>query len=685
MVEFKVASLINNPEEGDFWQGLNAASVALQQAAQSEAAVYQVFAEQLVKLGLHGTVNLLDESGENLRVTATVFSERLMRVIRRAEKLLKINSQEFTYPADASPADKMVLTKGDVVFLHDNREKMQLVIPPNIYRIVSKLMTPFLNIPAILAPIFAKSEVIGVLYVAGASLKVEDVAAIAAFSSHLSIALENARLFQAVQQAESQYRRLFESANDGIFVFDQHSRQLISANPKMLSLLGIEDKDVGSIRPSSWATPDIYELYLKHLDLTLKKGDHFFEVPFVDPQGDVRQWQISATVIDLEGRRVVNGLVRDVTESRKAEEALRQREEQQRQLSAELRQQTRLLEAILAATPDNFLVFDLDGRFLFMSDELLEFFNFSADFIVGKTWQALQLPVEIGKLHDQDRDYVRQTGKPASREFQYPMPDGMHEVEFVTNPVFDEEENLVSFVTTARDVTERKQTMRAMHRMQKVESLGILAGGIAHDFNNLLVAMLGQATLAQTHLSRQDQAYVHVNKVIQAAEQAAGLTRQLLAYSGGGQFTIELVQLNTLIQESMDLLKVALPKQVLLEFDLANELPLVEADKGQVQQILMNLLINAAEAVGDQAGRICMRTAVRPITEQDNTFWQFTHQPLAPGEYISLRVEDDGEGMEPQNIAQIFDPFFTTKFTGRGLGLAAVLGIVRSHRGGMSV
>lgn len=678
MIEFKVASLINNPDGGDFWQGLNAASVALQQAAQSETAVYQVFNEQLVKLGLHGTVNLLDESGRNLRVTSMVFSERLMRVVRRAERLLNINSQEFTYPAYASQADKTVLTKGDVVFLPDNSEKMRQIIPPNVYRIVSKLMKPFLKLPAILGPIFAKSEVIGVLYVAGPSLRIEDVAAIAAFATHLSIALENARLFQAVQTAESQYRRLFESANDGIFVFDQHTRQLISANPKMLALLGIKAEDVGLIRPSSWATPQIYQLYVKNLDLTLAKGNHFFEVPFIEPQGDVRYWQISATVIDLAGRPVVNGLVRDVTESRRADEALRQ-------VSAQLTQQTHLLEAILATTPDNFLVFDLNGRFLFISNELLDFFNLSADFIIGKTWRELQLPAEIGELNDQDRASVLQTGQPISREMQYPMPDGIHEIEIITSPILDDEANIVSFVTTARDVTERRQTMRAMHRAQKMESLGILAGGIAHDFNNLLVAMLGQASLAQTYLAGNDQAYAHVDKVVQAAEQAAGLTRQLLAYSGGGHFIIQSVHLNTLIQESMDLLKVALPKQIVLEFDLVDDLPQIEADKGQLQQVLMNLLINAAEAIGDQAGTIHVSTAVRHITQEDHIYWRYTDRPLTTGDYVSLQVEDDGEGMEPENIIKIFDPFFTTKFTGRGLGLAAVLGIVRSHQGGLRV
>ena len=191
--------------------------------------------------------------------------------------------------------------------------------------------------------------------------------------------------------------------------------------------------------------------------------------------------------------------------------------------------------------------------------------------------------------------------------------------------------------------------------------------------------------MAQVHLNGHHPAFGHVHKVVKAAEQAASLTRQLLAYSGGGQFTIQPFHLNDLIEESFDLLRVALPKKTFLEFDLAEDLPLVEIDTAQLQQVLMNLLINAAEAIGEQPGTILVQTAVRHITEQDTIFWRFTDQPLPPGPYVSLLIEDSGGGMADETITKIFDPFFTTKFTGRGLGLAAVLGIVRSHQGGLKV
>ena len=255
----------------------------------------------------------------------------------------------------------------------------------------------------------------------------------------------------------------------------------------------------------------------------------------------------------------------------------KQAEQQQVRLSKELQQQTRLLEAILTATTDNFVVANFDGRFLFISETILSFLDLSAEQMIGRTWRELNVPATYGLKLDEDWAIVRQTHVPVTRELQFPMPqgEGTREIEFITTPVWDENETIVLLVTTTRDVTERRQTARAMHRAQKMESLGILAGGIAHDFNNLLVAMLGQASLAQARLKPNHAAYTHVHKAVQAAEQAAGLTRQLLAYSGGGQFTIHPLNLNTLIRESIDLLKVALPKQIVLELKLAKELPLI--------------------------------------------------------------------------------------------------------------
>ncbi len=232
---------------------------------------------------------------------------------------------------------------------------------------------------------------------------------------------------------------------------------------------------------------------------------------------------------------------------------------------------------------------------------------------------------------------------------------------------------------------QRQQAEDAMRQAQKLESLGVLAGGIAHDFNNLLVAMLGQSSLALKQLPAESTAHAHIEKAVGAARRAADLTRQLLAYSGRGQFQVLPVNLNTLLQENLHLFEVAIPKNVRLVSDLAESLPFISGDVGQMQQVVMNLIINAAEAIGRNLGTVRVATNTYYITPTDVQLWKYVGSPLTPGLYATLSVRDNGSGMNAATLSKIFDPFFTTKVTGRGLGLAAVLGIVRSHKGGLRV
>lgn len=232
-------------------------------------------------------------------------------------------------------------------------------------------------------------------------------------------------------------------------------------------------------------------------------------------------------------------------------------------------------------------------------------------------------------------------------------------------------------VELEREVAERKA--------QKMESLGVLAGGIAHDFNNLLVGIMGQASLALFKMDAEDPAREHVEKAVQSAKRASELTRQMLAYSGRGHFDLQSVDVNGLIREKEGLLAAAIPEEVQLEVRLADDLPAIEADAGQLQQMVVDLVLNAAEAIGERPGRVLLTTSVQEISGGDTIYTQYTEQPLAPGRYVSLSVEDDGPGISRKAISRIFDPFFTTKEEGRGLSLAAVLGIVRGHKGGLAV
>ncbi|MCL4870762.1 MAG: PAS domain S-box protein [Anaerolineae bacterium] len=237
------------------------------------------------------------------------------------------------------------------------------------------------------------------------------------------------------------------------------------------------------------------------------------------------------------------------------------------------------------------------------------------------------------------------------------------------------------------DLTEKKKEEEQLLQMQKMESLGILAGGIAHDFNNLLVAMLGQASVALVKMGPDDRARPHIEKVKKAAERAAALTHQLLAYSGGGQFNVQPLQLNDLIQDNIHFFELAVPPSVRLETQLDQQLPLIEADAGQMQQVLMNLILNGAEAIGGNRGVVHLSTEQYYLEggEQAARYGQLTKQPLPSGDYVCVQITDNGSGMSQEVLSRIFDPFFSTKATGRGLGMAAVLGIIRGHQGGITV
>lgn len=235
-----------------------------------------------------------------------------------------------------------------------------------------------------------------------------------------------------------------------------------------------------------------------------------------------------------------------------------------------------------------------------------------------------------------------------------------------------------------RDITAEKQQEEAALQTQKLGSLGILAGGIAHDFNNLLTGMLAQASLAKMKLSKGLVAVDNIDKVILSAERAADLTRQLLAYAGKGKFQIGPLDLNQLIRDTTGLMQTALPGQATLDLRLDTQLPLIEADRGQLQQVVMNLFINAVEALEEDGGTIAITTRFQQLTDID-TLQGYLVGKVMPGDYVTLQITDSGVGMDQTVLSRIFDPFFSTKPKGHGLGLSATMGIIRTHQGALQV
>lgn len=246
----------------------------------------------------------------------------------------------------------------------------------------------------------------------------------------------------------------------------------------------------------------------------------------------------------------------------------------------------------------------------------------------------------------------------------------------------------MQLLTSMRDlaaiaiVNDRRE--KVLQSLQKEQSLAVLAGGIAHDFNNLLTIVSGKIGLLGAYVQGQKRLSPLVRDVEDAVERAAGLTHQLLAFAGRASPLTGSVSLNDVLEDTARLLSVTISKKVTLELDLAADLPLIEADPVQIQQVTLNLVTNASEAIGDRDGRIQVQTRTCTLDEE-HIQRRLPGQPVEPGDYVTLEIKDTGCGMRPDVQSRIFEPFFTTKFSGRGLGLAALLGIVRTHRGGVEV
>ena len=234
-----------------------------------------------------------------------------------------------------------------------------------------------------------------------------------------------------------------------------------------------------------------------------------------------------------------------------------------------------------------------------------------------------------------------------------------------------------------RNAAEREQMQKHLLHAQKLESLGVLAGGIAHDFNNLLVGILTNAQYARKQLAPEHPARAAIDDVVAAAERTAGLTQQLLVYSGRAPSISRPTRITQHVRELAHLLEPGIPKHVRLQLDLSDELPAIEADVAQLQQVIMNVILNGAEAIGPGGGTVRVTATVAELSAGD--LQRMIGRSSRPGPHVVIETADTGHGIDVAELERIFDPFYTTKGPGRGLGLASVLGIMQSHRGALTV
>ena len=336
--------------------------------------------------------------------------------------------------------------------------------------------------------------------------------------------------------------------------------------------------------------------------------------------------------------------------------------------------------------PQKIFLKDTNSVFVSCNNNFAADLSIDAEDIAGTTDHDYY-PAELADKYVADDARIMAGGQTTELDEENVAHGQTHLVHVVKTPVKDRDGKVVGIFGIFWDITDRKRAEEErktfdaqVQHAQKLESLGVLAGGIAHDFNNLLLAILGNADLALMDMAPEEPARENVNEIKKASQRAAELARQMLAYSGKGRFVVKALNLSALVEEMTPMLNVSVSKKAILEYNFSKDIPDIEADATQIRQVIMNLVTNASEAVGDRSSVISISTGAM---EADRAYLQETYldEGLPEGAYVTLEVVDTGCGMSESTHAKLFDPFFTTKFTGRGLGMAAVLGIVRGHRG----
>jgi signal transduction histidine kinase/ActR/RegA family two-component response regulator len=279
-----------------------------------------------------------------------------------------------------------------------------------------------------------------------------------------------------------------------------------------------------------------------------------------------------------------------------------------------------------------------------------------------------------------------QTGKAHSTRIEDKRFNGHFNI--MAAPLFDEEGVLTGCVHIMHDITEikraeeeRQNLEKQLQHAQKMESLGVLSGGIAHDFNNILTIILGHCYILKADIDSGIDAKIHVEQIEAAGNRAADLCRQMLTYAGKSPLLQTKFSLSQLVDEVVKMLNSAIKKNVTIKVDLNHDIPMIIGDSSQIQQVIMNLIINAGEAIGDNQGTIAVNLKKTVIDDSTTPETDYFGSRILPGSYACLEVSDSGCGMSDETKQRLFEPFYTTKFTGRGLGMSAILGIVKAHNG----
>jgi PAS domain S-box-containing protein len=488
---------------------------------------------------------------------------------------------------------------------------------------------------------------------------------------------EHRRAEEALRESEARKRAILESALDAIISID-HEGTIVEFNAAAEKVFGYSRAEVlGRQLAETIIPPSLRERHRRGVAHYLATGEgpvlgKRIEMPAMRANGAEFPVELAVTRIDLEGSRMFTAYLRDISDRKRAEARFR--------LAVE-------------SAPNAMVMVSQEGKIVLVNSQTEKLFGYQREELIGQSVDIL-VPNKFRAAHPQHRaDFFadpQARGMGAGRDLYAQRKDGSEfPVEIGLNPIETDEGTWV--LSAIVDITERKRAEEERKRLedqmqhaQKLESLGVLAGGIAHDFNNLLVSILGNAGLALMDLAPESPARRTVQAIEAAALRTAELTRQLLAYSGKGKFLVQPLDLTLLVEEISHLLMVSISRKAVFRTRLASSLPAIEGDAIQIQQVVMNPITNASEALGENGGDIVVSTGVIDVDRAYLSQAYLTEQ-LPEGRYVYVDVTDTGCGMDKETQNRIFDPFFTTKFIGRGLGLAAVQGIVRGHRGAIKL
>jgi len=495
------------------------------------------------------------------------------------------------------------------------------------------------------------------------------------------------RTEEALRRSEDRYRLISENMIDVIWTLDPKTLRLTYVSPSVERLRGITAEEAMAQPVAAIMDPHSYQQMAEKLPLLLTMPPGLPRTQIIEydqrhRDGRLMPTEVVTTVLldDQGAVTEILGVSRDITERRLAEATLRESE-------FWLRRSQRI--ARLGS-----YVFNIAAGTWHSSEYLDELFGIGLDYArTMDGWLALVHPDERENLRIYFVEEILGRRQPfrleyrivrhANGEIRWVQGLGELEVDGSGNPL--------RLFGTIQDVTEhrqqdeeRRQLESRLLQTQKLESLGVLAGGIAHEFNNLLTSILGNADLALLDLPPGSPVRESILAIESSSRRAAEVSQQMLAYSGRGRFVVGPLVLSHLVRGMMRMLELTVSKKTLLRADLADNLPAIDADAGQLRQVVMNLVANAAEAVGDGEGSIHITTSAVGC-DSGHPLVDYLGEEMRPGRYVLLEVADSGIGMNAATLARVFEPFFSTKFTGRGLGLPAVLGIVRGHQGAIQI